>query len=41
MAEQKADKAIRKMEREQRALSRLLHVKGDAHTQRVYKGGWI
>lgn len=40
MAEQKQDKNIRAMEKEQRKLSRLIGVKG-SHVQRIQKGGWV
>jgi hypothetical protein len=40
MVEQKADKAIRKMEKEQLKLGKLMGVKGD-NTQRIKKGGWV
>jgi hypothetical protein len=39
MAEQKADKAIRRMEREQRKLGKLIGAKGE-HVQRIKRGGW-
>lgn len=40
MAEQKQDKQIRKMEKEQRLLGKLIGAKG-LHMQRIRKGGWV
>ena len=40
MDEQKADKAISKMEREQRKLGHIMGVKTGIGTQRREKGGW-
>jgi hypothetical protein len=40
MGEQKQDKQIRKMEKEQRLLSKLIGAKG-SYTQRIQKGGWV
>lgn len=40
MAEQKADKSIRQMEKEQRKLAHVMGIKAGIGTQRRRKGGW-